>query len=131
LARLVCRSDLKLAGVNSVEIDLLRGGEWVHMAPQALVPPLHRTAYQVCIWRSAQPDTVAVYRVPLRERLPVISIPLRPQDREVLLPLQVVLDQCYRNGAYDDIDYRAEPDPPLSADDAAWTDKLLRARGRR
>ncbi|MFI5457258.1 MAG: DUF4058 family protein [Isosphaerales bacterium] len=125
------RNDMKLAGVNTVEIDLLRGGERVLMAPQELVPPSHRTAYQVCIWRTAQPDTLAVYPIPLRERLPVISIPLRPQDREVLLDLQAVLDQCYRNGGYDDIDYRGEPDPPLLADQASWADTLLREQGRR
>jgi len=125
------RDDLKLAGVNTVEIDLLRGGERVLMAPQGMVPPSHRTAYQVCIWRASQPDTLAVYRAPLRERLPVISIPLRPADREVLLDLQAVLDQCYRNGGYDDIDYRGEPDPPLPANDAPWADTLLREQGRR
>ena len=125
------RDDLKLAGVNTVEIDLLRGGERVLMVPQELVPPSHRTAYQVCIWRAARPDTFAVYPVRLRERLPVISIPLRPADREVPLDLQAVLDQCYRNGGYDDIDYRGEPDPPLPADDASWADTLLREQGRR
>jgi Protein of unknown function (DUF4058) len=125
------RDDLKLAGVNTVEIDLLRGGERVLGVPQTLVPPAHRTAYQVCIWRAAQPGTVAVYPVPLRERLPVISIPLRPGDREVPLALQAILDQCYRNGGYDDIDYRNEPDPPLSADDAMWADILLREQNRR
>ena len=125
------RDDLKLAGVNTVEIDLLRGGERVLMVSQELVPPSARTAYQVCIWRATQPDTFAVYRVPLRERLPVISIPLRPADREVPLALQSVLDQCYRNGGYDDIDYRGEPEPPLSPDDASWADALLREQGRR
>ena len=125
------RADMKVAGVNTVEIDLLRAGDRVLMVPQQFVPQSHRTAYQVCIWRAAQPDTFAVYRVPLRERLPVISIPLRPADKEVVLDLQAILDQCYRNGGYDDIDYRAEPDPPLSADDASWANALLREQGRR
>ena len=125
------RSDLKLAGVNSVEIDLLRGGERVMMVPQALVPLSHRTAYQVCVWRAARADTFAVYRVPLREPLPVISVPLRPDDREVPLALQAILDQCYRNGGYDDIDYRIAPVLPLEADDAAWADALLREQGLR
>jgi len=125
------RDDRKLAGVNTVEIDLLRGGERVVMVPPQLVPPSHRTAYQVCIWRAARPDTFAIYPVRMRERLPVISIPLRPADREVPLALQAVLDQCYRNGGYDDIDYRGEPDPPLPADDASWADILLREQARR
>jgi hypothetical protein len=125
------REDLRLAGVNTVEVDLLRGGERVLGVPQELVPPAHRTAYQACIWRAAQPDTFAVYPIPLRERLPVISIPLRPTDREVPLALQAIVDQCYRNGGYDDIEYHNEPDPPLSADDASWADTLLREQNRR
>jgi hypothetical protein len=125
------RDDLKLSGANTVEIDLLRGGERVLMVPSALIPPSHRTPYQVCIWRASRPDTFAVYRVPLREPLPVIAIPLRSSDREVALSLQAVLDQCYANGGYDDIDYRAEPDPTLSSDDESWADSLLRDAGRR
>ena len=48
------------------------------------------------------------------------------------LDLQVVLDQCYQAGRYDDdIDYHVDPDPPLNADDARWADALLRDTGRR
>ena len=61
----------------------------------------------------------------------MISIPLRPTDREVLLDIQAVLDQCYRNGGYDDIDYHSEPAPPLSPNDESWADALLREHGRR
>jgi hypothetical protein len=114
-----------------VEIDLLRGGDRVLMVPAAQIPLSHRTAYQVCCWRASSPQRVELYRVPLRERLPVIRIPLRPIDTDVLLDLQAVLDQCYRNGGYDDIDYAGEPDPLLSHDDAAWADALLREQGRR
>ena len=125
------RDDLKLARVNTVEIDLLRGGDRILMVPPQLIPLAHRTTYQVCIWRASQHDTFAVYPIPLQERLPVISVPLRPHDREVPLALQTILDQSYRNGGYDDIDYRGEPDPPLTADDALWADALLREHGRR
>ncbi len=61
----------------------------------------------------------------------MIKIPLRPTDRDAYLNLQAILDQCYRNGGYDDIDYRSEPDPPLLPDDASWADALLREHGRR
>ncbi len=125
------RNDLKLAGVNTVEIDLLRGGERMLTVATEQVPPSHRTHYQVWSWRAKQPDTLAVYGAPLRERLPVISIPLRPEDRDVPLDLQVIVEQCYRNGGYDDIAYHGDPDPPLPADDASWADALLREQGRR
>ena len=35
-----------------------------------------------------------------------------------------------RPALYDDIDYREEPDAPLSGDDARWADALLREGGR-
>ena len=125
------RKDQQSAGVNTVEIDLLRRGRRVLMVGTEQIPPSDRTTYQVCVWRGSQPDLVEVYRVPLRERLPVISIPLRPSDRDVPLDLQAILEQCYRNGGYDDIDYSAEPDQPLLIDDAKWADALLREHARR
>jgi hypothetical protein len=125
------RADMKQAGVNIVEIDLLRGGQRVLFAAPELVPPSHRTAYQICVWRAAQRRQVEVYRVPLRERLPVFRVPLRPTDRDALIDLQAIIDQCYRNGGYDDIDYLGEPDPALSAADRDWADQLLREQGRR
>jgi hypothetical protein len=56
---------------------------------------------------------------------------LRPADRDVPLDLQAIMEQCYRNGGYDDIDYADEPAPPLSTEDATWVDALLRERGKR
>ncbi len=68
----------------------------------------------------------------VRQPLPVIGIPLRGKDPDVPLDLGAVLSAAYDNGAYDvSIDYRREPEPPLSADDAAWADELLRERGLR
>jgi Protein of unknown function (DUF4058) len=49
----------------------------------------------------------------------------------VAFDLQAIFDQFYRNGGYDDIDYHGEPDPPLSAEDAAWADGLLKEQGKR
>jgi hypothetical protein len=48
----------------------------------------------------------ALYLLPLRERLPSIAIPLRPQDRDVVLDLQHVVDEAYERGRYDHTDYR-------------------------
>jgi hypothetical protein len=125
------RDDLKRAGVNMVEIDLLRDGERVLMIPREQIPRAHRTDYQVCAWRASQPGSVLLYRVPHRDRLPVIGIPLRPSDPDALLDIQSVVDQCYHNGGYDDIDYTDEPAPRLGKRDAAWANTLLKAQGRR
>ena len=34
-------------------------------------------------------------------------------------------------GRYDDLDYRAEPNPPLTSEDAAWAEEMLKAKGLR
>jgi hypothetical protein len=125
------RRDLQSAGVNTVEIDLLRGGERVLIVSPELIPPSHRTDYQICVWRAPYPNRVEVYRAPLRERLPAIRVPLRAADEDVPLDLQVLIEQCYKNGGYDDIDYHAAPAPPFSGDDIRWAEALLREHGRR
>jgi hypothetical protein len=84
------------------------------------------------VQRGWKPFEIEFYRIPLRERLPAIGIPLRRDDRDVPFDLQALLDQCYDVGLYgEEIDYGEDPDPPLSPDDAKWADALLREQGRR
>jgi hypothetical protein len=123
--------ELLEGGVNLVEIDLLRSGGRVLVVPTHKLPPSHRTTYLVCVSRAARPGTVEVYRAPLRERLPVVRVPLRASDADVSLDLQALLARCYRAGAWDDIDYKRSPEPPLDPDDAAWADERLRGAGLR
>jgi hypothetical protein len=119
------------AGVSLVEIDLLRSGQRVLAVPEIRVPPSHRTTYQVCVTRCWPSKSFEVYRAPLREPLPTIRVPLRQSDPDVVLQLQSLIDRCYHNGRYDDIDYRADPNPPLPPEDASWTAELLTAKALR
>ena len=126
------QEELRSGGVSLVEIDLLRTGTRVLSVPMERIPEGHRTAYAACVRRGWKPFEIEYYRIPLRERLPAIPIPLRRNDRDVPLDLQFLLDQCYESGRYgDDIDYREEPEPLLSAEDAGWANALLREQGRR
>jgi len=119
------------AGINLVEIDLVREGDFVLAAPQARIPPAYRTPYLICVRRNSRRGRVELYRAPLRERLPNIPIPLRRSDPDVVLQLQPLIDACYRDGRYHRIDYRADPVPRLGEEDALWTDRILREQGRR
>lgn len=122
------QQECQAGAVNLVEIDLLRSGPWVLSVPEHLVP----APYRVCVYRAGGDGLGEIYRLPLRQRLPVIQVPLRESDDDVPLDLQALIDQCYQNGGYDeDIDYQAEPDPPLSAGDARWARALLRQHGKR
>jgi hypothetical protein len=93
------------AGVNLVEIDLVRQGTTVF--PEAIRRVLREAGagYGVCVFRAAQPVAYEVYPVRLRDRLPVIRVPLRPTDADVVLDLQ-------RSRASWTARNRAKPRPP-------------------
>jgi hypothetical protein len=118
-------------GVNFVAIDLTRTGQRQMMVPPESIAARFRTTYQIGVWRAPKSDVLNIYRAPLQERLPVIPIPLRPADKEIALDLQELIDLCYHNGRYDNIDYRRAPEPPLSTEETAWMDGWLKAKGLR
>lgn len=111
--------------VNLVEIDLVGSGSWMLAFPEGRLPVDWRTTYQICVRRATKPLDAELYRVPLRERLPNIRIPLRSGDPDVVLQLQPLIDDCYRDGAYWQIDYTSELSPPLDSDDARWAREIL------
>ena len=69
-----------------------------------------------------------VVDLPLREPLGAIPVPLRHGESDVRLDLQAALDATYSAARYDlEIDYARPPEPPLSADDAAWAREVIRS----
>jgi hypothetical protein len=79
-----------------------------------------------CVRRATRRHEAEVYPMPLWERLPVVKVPLRPQDPDVPLDLQALVEQCYRNGAYEGtLNYAVDPDPPLLGADKEWADARL------
>jgi hypothetical protein len=115
-----------------LEIDLLRAGRHtVAIAPSDL-KLARRYDYLVCLHRAGTGQEFEVWFNTIRERLPVIRVPLEQDIPDVPLDLQAVFDRLYEEGAYlRKIDYTQEPVPPLNAEDAAWADALLRAKGLR
>ena len=119
------------AGVNIVEIDLLRSSRNRLLITAADIPLDRRAAYYTCLNRAKEADLWLVYPMPLRTRLPVISIPLRENDSDATVDLQLIMDRIYEEGGHDDINYEQEaPDPPFSAADSEWAAGLIAARGR-
>ena len=48
------------------------------------------------------------------------------------LDLQALVEQCYRNGAYEGtLNYAADPDPPLLGADQEWAYARLHEKGLR
>ncbi|MCW5558622.1 MAG: DUF4058 family protein [Verrucomicrobiae bacterium] len=120
------RRALIRGGVNLVEIDLVRQGRSVFADEVVARIQARGVPYAVSVWRATRPAELEVYPIGLRDRLPNISVPLRPRDADVVLELQPLIDQCHSRGRYHLLDYQAEPFPPFPAEDAAWVDQELR-----
>lgn len=114
-----------------VEIDLVRSEQHVLALPEGEIPKDCHSEYLACISPGWLHERLELYRLALRERLPILPIPLRNNERRVNLNLQEIIHEVYLKGAYDDIDYSAEPEPPLSPLDAAWAVELLKRAGKR
>jgi hypothetical protein len=123
--REVCDSATSL-----VEIDLLRAGQHVLAIPLKRIPVEHRTPYLSCVRRAWVKGMAEVYPMPLAHPLPTIKVPLREDDDDGLLPLQPLIELCYRRGGYDGtIDYKKGPAVPFANGEAQWAHELLRAAG--
>ena len=121
------RADVMNSPSHFVEIDLLRGGEPI--TARELVPPAD---YYVDVSEKARRPKGRVWPILLTQRLPVIPIPLRPEDGDAPLDLQQILAASYDRAAYDlQVDYRTAPSPPLPEKYRGWADSLLRSQDAR
>jgi hypothetical protein len=121
------RREIMLSPTHWLEIDLLRGNR-VTPVPRKV----GRHEYLVHVSRQGKRPQGELYPIRLSQRLPIIPIPLKPEDPDAHLDLQSVLDDAYERAGYDlEIDYRGQPRPPLKAELAAWADQLLRSKGLR
>ena len=122
------RREIMAADTHWIEIDLLREGDRTanHGASA-------RCEYQVYLSRAGKRRKGFVWPISIRNPLPTIAIPLRGDDADVPLDLQDAFTQTFDRGGYDlDIDYRAEPVPPLAGGETAeWTRQILAERSRR
>jgi hypothetical protein len=113
------RGQLLTNGVHLVEIDLLRGG------PRMPVHNMPECDYCVLVGRAENLWRAGLWPIRLRERLPVIPIPLRRGDADARVDLQSVLHRTYDAAGYEPFLYRLGPVPPLSAEDAAWASQFV------
>ncbi|MCB1098215.1 MAG: DUF4058 family protein [Verrucomicrobiae bacterium] len=128
------QQDLLSAGVNLVEIDLIRQGSHVITADESRLRPNEsgETRYIICAVRARHPDRHEVYYCPLRDPLPTIRIPLRPFDPDVPLTLQPLIDRTWRTGRCWHLNHRANPPgPDWSESECQWIDEKLIQAGLR
>lgn len=111
---------------NLVEVDLIRVGGWAMSVPERDVPLPYRYPYRVCVRRAHELLRVVCYKAPLRNPLPVIRIPLRPDDADVRLDIQKLIDDAWARGGYYSLSHTRGPLPPYDDDDAEWVRQRLR-----
>ena len=103
-----------------VEIDLLRGGTRL-----ATREPLALGDCYAFLSRWQRPSRVEVYCWGLKDRLPVIPVPLA-DDPDVPLDLQAAFVMTYDCASYDyGLDYRQAVKPPLEPAAAEWVRSVL------
>jgi hypothetical protein len=104
---------------NFVEIDLLRGGPrmpWLDMPS---------CDYCVVVSRAEERPHAGIWPIQLRERLPIIPVPLRSGEPNATLDLQEMVNRIYDAAGYEFYVYMGSPEPPLSPEDAAWAREFL------
>jgi len=124
------RDELWEAGVNLVEIDLLRAGEATVRVAMAHLETLRPWRYLVAVTR-LRPPQQEIYPVPLESRLPRIGIPLAESDADVTLDLQAAFLRCWNEGPYPELLQYAGPAPNgLTELEARWcAQRLSEGRG--
>ncbi len=110
-----------------VEIDLLRNGK-----PMAVLEDIQPTDYRIIVSKSELRPQAKLYGFSIREPIPAFLLPLQPEDTEIVLDLQPLLNGIYNRARYYlSIDYNQDPVPPLKSEDTTWLDTLLQEKGLR
>ena len=117
------REELLESAAHFVEIDLLRGGRPMPLEQRP------RCDYSVLVSRAEARPRAGFWPIRLRQRLPVIPIPLLPGDPDAQIDLQEILHYVYDATGYEDFIYAGRPDPRLSSRDAAWARTFVPATG--
>ncbi len=125
------QDEYRRGGVNVVEIDLLRGGLHSTLADREVLrrrSPGYCYHVSVTVAKPVRQRFAAAWK--LADRLPAFEIPLDPGVKPAMIDLQPMLDSAYDKGRYTKpAKYRLPPDPPLTPEQQAWADALLKAKG--
>ena len=129
---LASRSELLEAGVNLVEIDLLREGPRTFGVPERLRPKLEARAggawrYLISTLR-ARPHRQELYPFRLQASLPRLAIPLDFGTPDVPLDLPRAFARVWDSGPYPELlQYSGPPPGQLPEDALAWCRERLAA----
>ncbi len=121
------RLQILTSQTHLVEIDLIRAFQ-----PLPMRGPTQQSLYRILVSRADQRPRATLYPFNLSSPIPAFPFPLQPEDAEVILALQPLLDQVYDRASYDlAIDYTQNLVPPLANEEAMWVNALLKGKGDR
>lgn len=116
------RQRILLSTAHLVEIDLLRSGKRAPMQKALPADP-----YFIILSRAEKRPMSEVWPIKFNQALPILPIPLLPDDNDARLDLQAAFSSVYDLFGYAfTIDYGRSPEPPLAASDAAWANARIR-----
>ncbi|MEM6318124.1 MAG: DUF4058 family protein [Bacteroidota bacterium] len=118
------RQQLIESKVHLLEIDLLRYGTLPFEHPN--VPNTH---YHITLVR-ANAGKTDVWGFNVQDSIPIVPIPLKKPDADVLLDIRKALDMVYERGFFHlSVDYeKVPPKPAFSEEEQAWMMKMLSNR---
>ncbi len=117
------RAQLLHSTAHFVEIDLLRGG------PRLPLEDLPDCDYYVLVSRCEKRPAADVWPVHVRDRLPVVPIPLTGHVADAQLDLQAVLNRVYDAAGFEHYVYRNAPEPKLETKDVDWAQQFVPSDG--
>jgi hypothetical protein len=124
------QQEMLRSDVNFIEIDLLRGGIRSTLAPVATLRTSEGEAsYHIVLRPASARSQRVVYPIQLWHRLPLLRIPLLPEDDPLDIALQPIFDRCYDLGRYATrVDYTAPaPAPVFRSHEAEYVARQLAA----
>ncbi len=113
------RRQILSSPAHLVEIDLLRNGEAM---PSEDGPSC---TYSVMVSRAGDRPDAGFWSIDLRDRLPLIPIPLRPPQADAQLDLQTLLHRIYDAAGYQFYIYEGVSSPGLLPDEESWARQFL------
>jgi hypothetical protein len=119
------RAEYFATGTNLVEIDLLRGGDRMPLGRPS--PPA--ADYYVFVCRGKEYPRADVWPFTIRDPIPAVPVPLKPEHPDVPLDLQACVTEIYDTQRYAGrVDYTCELTPSLREADATWAAERLKSR---
>jgi hypothetical protein len=115
------RREYLSSSAHFVEIDLLRGGPRM---PFDLLPDCD---YYAAVSVAEARPRIPIWPIRVRDRLPVIPIPLRLDEPRASLDLQNALHRAFDSAGYGAYIYADNPEPRLNPVDATWARQFVPA----